>query len=70
MFKKEKLYYFARVNFHYVNVINLASKPLKLKDCMAQKEAIVYDEKEIDVLKKFYPNLETEVYIKNYKLSV
>ena len=37
---------------------------------MAQKEAIVYDEKEIDVLKKFYPNLETEVYIKNYKLSV
>jgi hypothetical protein len=59
--------YFAKIGNSYINILGVTtSTPNRLKDCYKDRDAIIYTEKEIRILRQLYPQIQTEIF-KIYK---
>ena len=58
--------YYAKINNEYVNILNLFTKPFRLRNSKYDRDAICYTEDEIKILKRVYPQIELEIF-KLYK---
>jgi hypothetical protein len=59
--------YFAKIGNNYINILGVTtSKPNRLRDCHKDRDAIIYTEKEIRILRQLYPQIQTEIF-KLYK---
>lgn len=59
--------YFARICNNYINILGVTTAtPNRLRDCHKYRDAIIYTEKEIRILRQLYPQIQTEIF-KPYK---
>lgn len=59
--------YFAKIGNSYLNVLGVTtSTPNRLKNCAKDRDAIIYTEKEIRILRQLYPEIQIEIF-KLYK---
>jgi hypothetical protein len=59
--------YFAKIGNNYINVLGVTtSTPNRLKNTSKDRDAIIYTEKEIKILRQLYPEIQTEIF-KIYK---
>ena len=50
-------FYYAKIGGSFINYLNLFNKPFRLKNTKIEKDSILYNDREIEIIKEIHPEI-------------